>query len=501
MAGRGGQPKPPAQRGRRALRRLLALGSLTSLTAFVALPPVAAQDDAAAVLPDAFAGAASASALDLALITPDLLPVPGLFDLAIVEGQGTYERSNQSGRASLLYPGNGVVSGPSLLCGTFLGPAIPPEGAPLFGPILDACGQYAYPLAVFVDEQQREAGTEGQLALGGVGDPISLRAVGASARAAADGTTTRAQASDLRLLGVPALGSLAPLLRLLGLDPLDGSLLAVEGMTARTDQAVVDGRLSVEAKATVSGLRLLGGLVRFGSITSRSSLLTAASGGQPEVESELEVTGVTVAGLPAQLTDAGLVVADPNGSTGPIVQQLTRAAAAALQDLGVVVTSLEVEQGEEDGIPFARAQGLLVELTTPLAGLPPLPGPLGDIDVNGEYGLRLQVGSTGVRGFADAFDDGGGDGGSDTGATTGAFGEPPFGSGSFPDLGPSGGPGSPDGATVTGGPRGPATGGLISDDWGDRVGLLYLAFTLGALALCLTPRLTLPARLPGAAPS
>jgi hypothetical protein len=38
----------------------------------------------------------------------------------------------------------------------------------------------------------------------------------------------------------------------------------------------------------------------------------------------------------------------------------------------------------------------------------------------------------------------------------------------------------------------------ISNDWGDRLGLLYLSFTLGVLALCLTPKLTLPARLPGA---
>lgn len=149
-------------------------------------------------------------------------------------------------------------------------------------------------------------------------------------------------------------------------------------------------------------------------------------------------------------------------------------------------------KGEEQGIPFAQAQGLLIEFSTPLAGLPPVPGPLGDIDVNGAYGVRLQVGTSGVRGYADTF---GAD--SDDGGTDGSFTSPPFdsGGGSFPDLG---------GPSATGGSAPPATAvrpgvqGSISNHWGDRLGLLYLSFTLGALALCLTPRLTLPARFPGA---
>jgi hypothetical protein len=32
--------------------------------------------------------------------------------------------------------------------------------------------------------------------------------------------------------------------------------------------------------------------------------------------------------------------------------------------------------------------------------------------------------------------------------------------------------------------------------FGSRLGLLYLSFTLVSLALCIAPRLTLPARLP-----
>jgi len=54
--------------------------------------------------------------------------------------------------------------------------------------------------------------------------------------------------------------------------------------------------------------------------------------------------------------------------------------------------------------------------------------------------------------------------------------------------------------------NGPSTGqrlklertGLLADLFADRMAFLYLSFTLTALALCLAPKLTLPARFPGA---
>jgi hypothetical protein len=483
----------------RVVRGVLAVGAVIAFAAFLALPTAQAQDatdDAAtAARPESFGGAARASALDVALLTPDLLPLPGLFEFGLVEGRGTYESSSQEGRTSLLYPGNGAISGASLLCGTFVGPAIPPEGAALFGPVLDVCGQYEYPLTVYVDSLHPDGTTAGALQLGRSGDPLALDAVGASAHAGADGTVTRSQVSDLRLLGIPVIGALTPLLKVAGLVPLDDSLVAVDALTARTEQKLVGGRLSVTADTTIGGLRLLGGLVQIGSITSVSTLLTGGPGA-PEVHSSFEVGGVTVAGIPAQITDDGLVVGDPSTSTGPIIQMVARAVSSALESLGFRLETLGVAQGESNGIPFAEAQGLLVEFTTPLTGLPAVPGPLGDIDLNGDYGVRLQLGSSGVRGFADTFvDDAGEDGGVvDDGFST----DGSTGGGTFDGLPPL--TTTPDGSP-TAGPDEAAAGPLrpISDRFADRMGLLYLSFTLGALALCLTPRLTLPARLPGAA--
>ncbi len=123
---------------RSVARRLALAGAAVSLAIGLAAPGARAQEeDAPPVLPDAFFGAASATALGIDLVTPALVPVPGLFAFAVAEGRGTYEPSNQEARASLLFPGNGLIIGPNLLCGTFFGPNIPPEGEPLFGPIVD----------------------------------------------------------------------------------------------------------------------------------------------------------------------------------------------------------------------------------------------------------------------------------------------------------------------------------------------------------------------------
>lgn len=472
---------------------LLVLAALS----FAAFATDAGAQGAPAELPDSFAGAASAQALGAAVLTPALVPVEGLFDLGFVEGRGTYERSNQEGRASLVFPGNGLVSGPSLLCGTFLGPNIPPEGQVLFGPILQTCGQYQYPLAVYVDSLSPDGATEGGLQLGSASDPISVGAVGARAHAGEDATTTEAEANDLDILGLPAIGSLQSLFDLLSLPAPDATLVGIDSMRATTDQRIVDGALVVDANATVSGLRLLGGLVRIGSIVSHSRL-ESRSGEAPVVTTDLEVSGVELAGTPATITDEGAVVGT-GAPTGPLLQQLLSGVVDAVQATGLRITVLPEEEGESSGIPFAGVGGLLVEFSTPLAGLPPLPGPLGDIDVNGAYGVRLQVGTTGVRGFADAFGrstpittppSGSGGGGSGTGgAPTG--------------VGVGGGGGGVTAAPTTAAPVPPATtvaepepAGFLDDLFAERLGFLYLSFTLAALALCLAPRFSLPARLP-----
>jgi hypothetical protein len=253
--------------------------------------------------------------------------------------------------------------------------------------------------------------------------------------------------------------------------------------------------LVIDAESTVTGLRLLGGLVRIASIVSRSHL-TDAPDADPVLSAGIEVAGIEVAGSPAQLTEDGLVVGTGEAS-GPLAQQAASQVADALADSGLRMELLPSEEGEVDGEPLASAGGLLIELTAPVTGLPPAPGPSGDLDLNGDYGVRLQLGTTGARGFADAFGDDAAPapaspvavGASGGGSSSSASGATPAGS--------SAAPAAP--APLTGAAPGLATepAGALADILADRLGLIYLAFTLTAIAMGVAPTLTLPARLPG----
>jgi hypothetical protein len=450
------------------------------LVLFFAQPFVAAQERPD--LPDGFSGSASASALNLTVLTPALVPVEDLFDTYVAEGRATYEPANQEARASLVLPGNAGVLGPGLLCGEFIGPQAPEQ----FQPFVDACNAYRFPFSVVVDPLRPDAQTEGAGAIGKDGDPFTVKAVGARAHAGPDSTTTAAEASAVALNGAPGLGSLSGLLRQVTGDTPDDALVAVDGVTARTDQRFAGDDLVLDAHATITGLRLLGGIVRIGSVDSHSKLVLAA-GKAPVPTTTFDVGGITVAGRPARLGEHGLEVA--GAGSGPLQDRLNGQVAQLLQDRGLHVTVLP-KAGDVGDTPGASIGGLEVELTTPVDGLPPLPGPTGDVDVNGDYGIRLRLGATGVRGFTDdagdeAFDiapvAGGGTGSFDTGVPAAV------------DV-----PGA-DTPEVRSTPlpvRRPALQPVASGLFADRLRLLYLFFTLAGIGLCLTPRLVLPARLP-----
>ncbi len=464
---------------RRWASRSFVAAAAACLLLSLAAPSTQAQEEEVA-RPDSFRGEASALVASVELDREALLPVPEVFRFIALDGSGSYGASSQQARASLLFPGNGLILGPSLACGTF-GNQFPPE----FAPILETCLQYQYPLTVFADSFQPDGTTAGALTLGTPSDPVSGNAVRATAHAAEDSTTTDAVMHDLRVLGLPALGPVA--LPIPGLE-LDTSLLTIDAATSRTDQRIVDGALVVEAESTVSGLRMVGGLVRIGSIRSLSRVTDAADGTQTS-EASFEVSGVTVGGVPAEITDEGLVLGSPSGGLGPLVQQLQTSVNGLLEALGVKVSVLAVEETvDEATAAVASVGGLLIEMGTDVQGLPTVPGPLGDVDLNGLYRGTIRLGSTAAMGTAASFDD--------------SIIDPPpvpdVGSGftdpvAAPDFGagldlPAAEPAAPpvEGTTPTDRP------GLVRsvvDLFGGRLSLLYLSFTLAALALCLVPRL------------
>jgi hypothetical protein len=470
----------------------LAAAALCAAGAMV-LPSSSAQEAEVADAPDVFRGEATSVVASVEVDRDGLLPVADLLRVIALDGSSTFESSSQRARASLLFPGNGLVLGPSLLCGTF-GGAFPAE----LKPLIDLCLQYDYPLSVVADSFSPDAATGGSLVLGNPGDPVSGRAIAARAHADPDGASSEATLHELRLLGLPAIGPIP--LPLPGVE-LDASLLTVGAATSRTDQRIEDGTLVVRAEASLSDVRLLGGLVRVGTIRSASHVTDDGRGAQTAT-SDLEVGGVTVAGLPAQITPDGLVIGEPTGVLGPLLQQVQVQLNGLLDALGVRLTLLDGEETtDETGPAVASAQGLLLEVGQEIQGLPSVPGPLGDIDLNGLYAGSIQIGHTAARGVAAVIDDEVVAPPEDTGTGVGG----PIDLGDRPPSLDLGGPlptatppAVPDPPPTAPDDRRPELVAVVDDLLADRMRLLYLAFTLSVLGLCLAPRFALPARLPHA---
>ena len=485
------------------MRRVCLAAAAVCAVLFVALP-ARAQDATDAGATDSggstsglsvWHGAASAQGASFR-IDQSVLPVSGIVNLIAPEGDSTYETDNQTAQASLLYPGNGVIQGPNLLCGTF-GGMFPAS----FAPFLDACTKFAYPLTVKADASDHDAATVGRLQLGKATDPISADAIGASAHADKDASTTSAQITDLKVLGMPGI-NLVPLLPIPQLK-VDPSVARIGSATSTTDQRIKDGKLVVTASSVLSGVDLVGGLIHVGSIRSTSTI-TDDGKGKRTSSATLEVGGVSVNGIPAEITTDGIVVGPSSTPLGPLATQAAKTLNQLLGQLGVRFTVLPVTHTTDDGTgqAVASAAGLLLEITLNASGLPSVPGPLGNMDLNGAYVGVLQLGYTGASGAASVF-------GSDTtpgGTDEGAIVPPDLGDQGGFDLGGSGGVDlgqaptpSPIAPAITP-PSGRHLVRSLGDGFDDRLGLLYLAFALMVLGLCLMPGLTLPARLPGSRP-
>ena len=479
--------------GRRRVARRACLGVALGCVALSFAVPARAQEEEDPLVPEVFRGAASSQVASVEADRAALLPVDDVFRFIALDGTSVYETDLQTARASLFFPGNGMIQGPNLACGTFGG-----EFPPQFGPILTACSQFDYPLSVTANASTPDKATTGALALGAPTDPVSGKAVLAKAHAADDAATSDATMQDLRVLGLPGFGTvnLLPTEQL----ELDSSVLTVANATSRTDQRIDAGVLRVDTEAVMTGVRLIGGLIEIGSIRSTSSATDDAAG-KRTADAALEIAGVTVAGMPAQITEEGLVVGSPAGS-GPLQQQLQDALNQLLAAMRIKVTLLDVEEVVDDGTgqAVASAGGLLLEVAADAQNLPIIPGPLGDLDPNGTYVGSIQLGATaasaGATNFAEeTFEDVPFDVGLDVPIDGGdaTFGDVGL-DFALPDAGRVVAPTTPDSSESQ-----QALVRNVTDLFGGRMGLIYLAFAFSVLGVCIAP-VTLPARLGGARP-
>ena len=478
--------------GRRIWLRRICF-SAAGLCTLVALVPRAssAQEDDGAARPEAFQGRAESLVVVGEVNRDALLPGEDLFRFIALDGLGTYEPTVQTARAAIFYPGNGVVSGPNLACGTFAG-EFPPE----FQPIVDQCLQYKFPLIAQSDSFTSDSSATGSMALGQPGDPVSGSSASATSHAAEDATTTDAVVQDLTVLGLPDPGSLVPPLS--GLE-FDTAVFRVDNAASRTRQEILKGSLIVRAESTMSGVRLIGGVMEIASLKSVSKVVDDGQGTRT-VSANLDISGVTVAGVPAKITDKGLVLASPSGS-GPLAQQQQAQANGLIQELGLEARVLPFEADEDrEGVGAASVGGVQIEFARDLSGLPSIPGPVGDLDPNGTYTGSFLLGPTAALGVAATFplaevpvvpvDPGT----AAPGVTDGSL---------------SGGEevALPEDVAVPDQPDAPAAPDpseqralrtrLLGGVFDDRLAMVDLALVLTVLGVCIAPRLTLPARLPG----
>src|SRR5205807_4052444 len=114
---------------------------------------------------------------------------------------------------------------------------------------------------------------------------------------------------------------------------------------------------------------------------------------------QVTVTGVTVAGVPAQIDDKGVHVAGQNGPslTQRVAQQ------------GVDIRTVGTQRNDTTSLARSEATGLIVTFSLPVSGLPYVPNPLPSpfdavpgVNANGTYVGYVTLGAVGAVAGANA---------------------------------------------------------------------------------------------------
>jgi hypothetical protein len=364
-----------ATRARRLIGRSCLIGAAVALVAAVAPWHANAQSvGSGSDHPQVYSTTSEAIGVDY---FPDqeggLTPIKDTFHTQFVAGLSTMSSSNgPSARSALADPGNGITKGPATGCGQ-LKPLT--EAFPEFGPLVETCTNSAWPFLADADGFNTDPSTAGALTFGKPDGQLYGQGGEAHAHVGDDGTSaTDAIMGSMRISPVPGGGSpglpLPPSVTLRGLTPAapaepgapvpDTSIFDSGSITAITSNAFEGSDTVISrAEATVTGVRMLGGLVTIDSIVSTAES-RYTNGADPVGTSSTTVQGVKVLGQPATIDDQGLKVGDGSGSggTGP----LNEAATKALAESGLTVKLVGATQGVDDkGFITAASQGVVVD--------------------------------------------------------------------------------------------------------------------------------------------
>ncbi|MDQ2649111.1 MAG: hypothetical protein M3Z03_06120, partial [Actinomycetota bacterium] len=229
------------------------------------------------------------------------LPIAPAVSLATVSAEGFVETSRRTAVALLPDPGATIVAAPGLAAGLVGIPNVP-----------------GYPLVARADDPFVPEAEASPILGSGVG---TIRAEASSDRAAA--VARLAGAGSEGITGLEPFTSLVDgLLDGLGI-PLSGSLLDVGSSEVQVEETQLGpSTLTARATSRLAGVSLLGGLVRIASIETMAQA-SLDRGVATADEPEVEVSGVTVAGIPASLDGDGLSLLGSSAPLGGLLGSLT----------------------------------------------------------------------------------------------------------------------------------------------------------------------------------
>ena len=319
---------------------------------------------ASASRPDSYGGNALAASMEFRVDKqPFPFPVTDPFHSWVpYAGTSIDSSGGDEAIASTIYPGQGALGVPALLC-VFAPPlcqALPGGGPPNYPDWAHA----QYPT------HKDDTATLGQKPFPGSG-PFEVTPNQADAHADTDRVEATAAAGSAGLSGV----------------------LTAQQVSSHSLQSFDGPTLVLSAESVLKGVEI-GGQLHIDEI--RSTATAKINGTDVGISSaDTTVSGASIAGQAVKIDSTGIHVVG-QGDNG-LLKKTVNSALAALGSKGISVTSLPVTKSAKVHGVNAQAGGLLMTATQPVNG--PEVGPLGGT-ANGTYKIIATIGGAGVNAFA-----------------------------------------------------------------------------------------------------
>ncbi|MCU1450648.1 MAG: hypothetical protein JWP02_2818 [Acidimicrobiales bacterium] len=497
----------------RTVRRACFASAALLLVLAVVTPALArAADDPDADRPVVWGGNAAASAFHAQADSKNgVLPVYQPFYVDFPDAQSNWDPNTANARASTYYPGPTAQNGINLICDQVLtqifapGRLPPSADAPLCSPAPK------FPTIAQADNATPDARVDGSQLIGS-GLPLTVTATSAIAHGDRKSVSSDAVIGSVNLVGTPATGAAGLGFRRQAAAILHGpaaaaavtsaaadtSTLHIDGAVAHTRQVYdTGGALLVTASSVLKGVSLAGGAVHIDSITSSSTSRTDGRGIATH-EEHFTLGGVTVSGQPAAIDETGVHVGGSSTSAKPLTDALN----SALKAMGARIAVADASGDATNDNPrtvHSNVQGLMFYVEQ-LLSVP---------NFTDTYYATFTLGAAGTtataaseRNSSPPAEEGGigGLGTPDTPAVPPDVAAPSLDTGT-PGLaatpGTPGTPASRRGSAVLGS-RNRRSGlagfeeQLIGAVISHRFDLLYLAFTIAFVGVCLSSRLLVP---------